>query len=303
MAHYDLALIGTGSGNTILDERYRDKSIAICEQGVFGGTCLNVGCIPTKMFVYAAENARDSSRFGVDARVEGVRWPEIVSRIFGRMDPLSIGGANYRRASPNVTVYDQHTRFGPVTVDGRDTLRVDGGEEFTASQVVIAAGSRAVVPPAIAESGIDYHTSDTIMRIAELPEHLLIVGGGYVAAEFAHIFSSLGSHVTLLIRGSAMLTGHDDTITERFSDIAAKNGRSTTTQRWSVAAESPTASSCDSRTGRRCAVTRCWWPPGGCPTGIGSTPSRPASRCAATDGSSSASTSAPPPAGFSRSAT
>ena len=70
MAHFDIAIIGTGSGNSILDERYTDKTVAICEQGVFGGTCLNVGCIPTKMFVYAADIAqhiRDSARYGVDA--------------------------------------------------------------------------------------------------------------------------------------------------------------------------------------------------------------------------------------------
>jgi len=224
MTHFDLAIIGTGSGNTILDERYTDMSVAICEQNIFGGTCLNVGCIPTKMFVYAAEVAQtayDSTRFGVDARVDGVRWPDIVSRIFGRIDPLTIGGENYRRSTPNVTVYDRHTRFGPSR-DGRHTLRVDGGEEFTADKVVIAAGSRALVPAVIAESGVPYYTSNTIMRIHDLPGHLVIVGGGYVATEFAHIFSSLGSHVTLVIRGSTLLRGHDDTIMMRFTDIAAK---------------------------------------------------------------------------------
>ena len=225
MAHFDIAIIGTGSGNTILDERYADKRVAICEHGVFGGTCLNVGCIPTKMFVYAAEvaqTARDTSRFGVDAHVDGVRWGDVVSRVFGRIDPLSLGGENYRRSSPNVTVFASHTRFGPTSSDGRYTLRTDGGDEFTADQVVIAAGSRATVPAAIAESRVDYHTSDTIMRIAELPEHLIIVGGGFVAAEFAHIFSALGTRVTLVIRGATLLRQCDDTICELFTDIAAK---------------------------------------------------------------------------------
>jgi mycothione reductase len=222
---FDLVIIGTGSGNTILDERYRDKRVAICEQGTFGGTCLNVGCIPTKMFVYAAEmalKARDTERFGIDAHVDGVRWGDIVSRVFGRIDPLAVGGENYRRSSPNVTVYDSHTRFGTVRPDGRYTLYTDGGEEFSAEQVVIAAGSRVQVPPAIAASRIDYYTSDTIMRIAELPEHLVIVGGGYVAAEFADIFSALGSRVTLVIRGSALLSHLDDTISERFTSLAGK---------------------------------------------------------------------------------
>ena len=76
MDHFDIAIIGAGSGNTILDERYADSRIAICEHGVFGGTWINVGCIPTKMFAYAADVvqfARDATRFGVDAHVDGVR--------------------------------------------------------------------------------------------------------------------------------------------------------------------------------------------------------------------------------------
>ena len=225
MAHFDIAIIGTGSGNTILDERFLDKRVAICEQGVFGGTCLNVGCIPTKMFVYAAEVAqsvRDAAQYGVDAHVDGVRWPDIVSRVFGRIDPIAVGGENYRRSSPNVEVFASHTRFRPTKSDGRYALRTDDGDEFTADQVVIAAGSRAVAPEAVTECGVPYHTSDTIMRIADVPDHLIIIGGGFVACEFAHIFSSLGSHVTLVIRGSTLLRGHDDDITMRFTDIAAK---------------------------------------------------------------------------------
>ena len=224
MEHFDIAIIGTGSGNTILDERYAEKKVAICEQGVFGGTCLNVGCIPTKMFVYAAEVAqmvREAARFGVDAHIDGVRWSDIVSRVFGRIDPLAAGGEHYRRSSPHVTVYASHTRFAGRAENGY-RLRTEDGDEFTAGQVVIAAGSRATVPALIADCGVEVHTSYTIMRIAELPEHLLIVGGGFVAAEFAHVFSSLGSRVTLVIRGGTMLSHCDDTVCERFTDIAAK---------------------------------------------------------------------------------
>ncbi|MBS1693920.1 MAG: mycothione reductase [Actinobacteria bacterium] len=225
MDHFDIAIIGTGSGNSILDERYAGKQVAICEQGTFGGTCLNVGCIPTKMFVYAAEVAqivRDSARFGVDARIDGVRWRDIVSRVFGRIDPIALSGERYRRSSPNVTVFDTHTRFGPTRPDGRHVLRTEGGEQFTADQVVIAAGARAMVPEEIVQSGVNYHTSDTIMRIPEIPEHLVIIGGGFVAAEFAHVFSALGSRVTLIIRGATLLTNCDDDICERFTDIASK---------------------------------------------------------------------------------
>jgi mycothione reductase len=225
MAHFDIAIIGTGSGNTILDERYADKRVALCEQSVFGGTCINIGCIPTKAFVYTADIAqfiRDADRFGVDAHIDGVRWNDIVSRVFGRIDPLVASGENYRRSSPNVEVFSSRTRFGPISANGYYALRTDDGDEFTAEQVVIASGARATVPDAIARCGVDYHTSDTIMRIAAVPEHLVIVGGGFIATEFAHIFSALGSRVTLVIRGSMLLGQCDDTLCERFTDIAAR---------------------------------------------------------------------------------
>ena len=225
MTHFDIAIIGTGSGNSVLDERYSEKRVAICEQSTFGGTCLNVGCIPTKMFVYAAEvaqSARESAKYGIDARVDDVRWGDIVSRIFGRIDPLAAGGENYRRFSPGVEVFKSHARFRPALPDDRYVLHTEDGDEFTADQVVIAAGSRPVIPEDIANSGVRYHTSDTIMRILDVPEHLVIVGGGFIACEFAHIFSALGSRVTLVIRGSTLLRGHDDTICERFTDLASK---------------------------------------------------------------------------------
>jgi mycothione reductase len=224
MESYDLAIIGTGSGNSILDERYANKRVAICEQGTFGGTCLNVGCIPTKMFVYVAEVAetiRAAARYGIDAHIDRVRWDDIVSRVFGRIDPIAIGGEDYRRAEPNVDVYNRHTRFGEVQSDGRYLLRTDDGEEFIAEQVVIAAGARVVIPPAILDCGVRYYTSDDIMRIPELPRHLVIVGGGFVAAEFAHVFSALGVRITLVIRGGALLRHLDDTLCGRFTRIAS----------------------------------------------------------------------------------
>lgn len=225
MEHYDLTIIGTGSGNSILDERYAGKKVAICEQGTFGGTCLNVGCIPTKMFVYAADVAatiEDSARFGIDSHIDKVRWPDVVSRVFGRIDPIAAGGEDYRRNDPHITVYASHTRFGPKSADGRYTLRTEAGDEFSSDQVVIAAGSRAYVPPAIVDCGVTYYTSDDVMRIPELPEHLVIVGGGFVSAEFAHVFSALGVRVTIVVRGDCLLSHCDATICHEFSALAAE---------------------------------------------------------------------------------
>ncbi len=221
--HFDLAIIGTGSGNSLVTPDFDDRRVAIIEQGVFGGTCLNVGCIPTKMYVYAAEVAdtvRHASRYGIDATLDGVRWREIRDRIFGRIDPISAGGRQYREHGRNTTTFFGHAEFlGPnsISVTGQDGTST----ALTADQIVIAAGGRPVIPEVIAESGVPYHTSDTVMRIEELPRRLLIVGGGYIAAEFAHIFSAFGVAVTLLVRSTQLLRSLDDEISERFTAIAA----------------------------------------------------------------------------------
>ncbi|GAA3226136.1 mycothione reductase [Pseudonocardia petroleophila] len=235
MRHHDLAVIGTGSGNSIVDPRFDHLDVAIVEHGVFGGTCLNVGCIPTKMYVYPADVARlirKSSTYGIDASVDKVRWTDIRDRVFGRIDPISAGGREYRvDRCPNVTVYEGHARF-----TGPREISVDGGEPFSADRIVIAAGGRPAIPQPITDSGIPYETSDTIMRIDTLPEHLLVVGAGYIGAEFAHVFSALGSRVTIIGRGRQLLRSQDETVAERFTDAVrdrwdVRLGQSITTAR------------------------------------------------------------------------
>ncbi|MBC2643786.1 MULTISPECIES: mycothione reductase [unclassified Rhodococcus (in: high G+C Gram-positive bacteria)] len=225
MTHFDLAVIGSGSGNSLPDDRFADKTIAILEKGTFGGTCLNVGCIPTKMFVYAAEVARTvtgSAKYGIDAQLEGVRWPDIVKRVFGRIDPISAGGERYRAEdSPNTTLFRGHATFvGPRTLD------TGTGEVVTADQVVIAAGSRPIIPDVVRESGVRYYTNEDIMRLPELPERMVIIGAGFIAAEFAHVFSALGTRVSLIARGSHLLRHLDEDISLRFTDLAE--------QKWDV---------------------------------------------------------------------
>jgi mycothione reductase len=220
--HFDLAIIGTGSGNSLVTPEFDGRQVAIIEQGTFGGTCLNVGCIPTKMFVYAAEVAdavRQAGRYGVDATLDGVRWRDIRDRIFGRIDPISAGGKQYRQDGPNTTTFFGHAEF-----TGPDALTVatsDGTVELTADRIVIAAGGRPVIPDVVADSGVPYHTSDTVMRIEDLPRRLLVIGGGYIAAEFAHIFAAFGVEVTVLVRSTQLLRTLDDEISERFTAVAA----------------------------------------------------------------------------------
>lgn len=241
MTHYDLAIIGTGSGNSVLSEEFGDQRVALLEKGTFGGTCLNVGCIPTKMFVYPADLAHGvagAAGLGVDASLDKVHWAEIRDRIFRRIDPISVAGRNWRSGeNENVTLYEGHARFV-----GPKQLVTGTGSTITADQIVLAAGSRAVVPPipgldmAAGRDGPDtavesrrparVHTSDTIMRIDDLPRRLVIIGGGFVSAEFAHIFGAFGSEVTLLNRSGALLRKEDHEISARFTELAQ--------QRWDV---------------------------------------------------------------------
>lgn len=220
MRHFDLCVIGSGSGNSLIDERFAHLDVALIEKGTFGGTCLNVGCIPTKMFVLPADLANSThlaQRLGVDLALRDVHWREVRDRIFARIDPISEAGLDWRVQSGNVTVFHETAHF----VD-EHTLQV-GEEQITADQIVIAAGSR---PHLITVPGIDderlrsrIHTSDTIMRLDEVPHHLVIVGGGYIAAEFAHIFSACGSHVTLLHRNDRLLRREDADIARRFTEL------------------------------------------------------------------------------------
>jgi mycothione reductase len=218
--HFDLCIIGTGSGNSIIDERFDHLDVALVELGTFGGTCLNVGCIPSKMFVYPADLAASSiqaNRLGVDLHIREVRWREIQERIFGRIDPQAADGRTHRQQSHNVTVFDGRARFV-----GPRRLEVGAPETITADRVVIAAGSRPVVPDLPGLSSVEFHTSDTVMRLSELPQSMIIIGGGYIAAEFAHVFSAFGTSVTVLNRSDVLLRREDSEVAKRFTELLGR---------------------------------------------------------------------------------
>ena len=222
MRSFDLIIIGAGSGNSIVGPEYDDWDVAIVERALFGGTCLNVGCIPSKMLVYAAEVAEmagNGSRYGVDTRFEGADWPAIRDRVFGRIDPIAESGEEYRKNLANVTVYQQDAHFV-----GPKQLQV-GTEVVTADKIVLAAGARAFVPDIVGLKESGFHTSDTIMRIESVPKRLLVIGGGYIAAELGNVFGSLGSDVTFVLRGDIMLRSQDAEVSKRFTKIYAHKYR------------------------------------------------------------------------------
>ncbi|HVX09151.1 mycothione reductase [Humibacter sp.] len=218
MDEYDLVIVGGGSGNTIPDDRFDDWSIGFVERETFGGTCLNRGCVPSKMFVHAADVAqtmKHGERFGVHGSFERADWPAIRDRVFAqRIDPIVENGGRYRASRPNTSVYKGSAAF----VDGT-TLEV-GGTRIRGRKLVLAAGSRPYVPDLPGIHAVPHCTSDTIMRIDDLPQRLVILGGGVIAAEMAHVFDGLGAHVTIVLRGACLLGGEDEEVQEVFTDVA-----------------------------------------------------------------------------------
>jgi mycothione reductase len=222
--HFDLVIFGTGSANSILGPEFDSWKVAIIEEWVFGGTCLNRGCIPTKMLVHAAdvaETVRHASHLGIDAHVENVRWRDIRDRVFGRIDPIAAGGEDYRtNRCANVTVFK-----GRGTFVGPKQIEVNG-VVVTGEQIVVAVGARPFIPSIEGLEKVPFHTSDDIMRVDELPKRLLVIGGGFIANELAYVFSAFGSHITLIHRGQALLTAEDDDVSAAFT-TAVRNRANT----------------------------------------------------------------------------
>ena len=216
MAHYELAVVGSGSGNSLLTPEWDERAVAIIDGGTFGGTCLNSGCIPTKMLVYPAGLAAapaQAKELGVELSLDGVNWDAMRERIFTRIDSISRAGRDFRaQEQGNVTLYEER-----VHLVGDRRLVTASGEIITTDRLVIAAGSRVRLPEIPGIGLTQVHTSDTIMRIPERPQRLLIIGGGYIAAEFAHIFGSMGTEVTVAVRSGTMLRELDATVAEAFT--------------------------------------------------------------------------------------
>ena len=219
---FELIIVGSGSGNSIPDYLAGRKIALVERDPVYGGTCLNRGCIPSKMFVLPADLAADaaaSARLGVDVRFHGADWPAIRDRVFARIDAISQGGREYRATgTAGLTLFAGTARFTGERV--LDVELADGTvRSITAPHVFVATGSRPVVPdiPGLAESG--YHTSDTIMRLDRFPGRLGVIGAGFIAAELGHVFAAFGSHVTVFNRSVGMLTHHDHDISARFAEL------------------------------------------------------------------------------------
>ena len=221
---YDAIVVGTGQAGPSLAVRFArsGRKTAIVERNLFGGTCVNVGCIPTKTLIASARAAyvaRRSADFGVlidgDIRVD-------MARVRARKDAVvresNEGVAQWLRSTPDLTVYEGHGRLESArTVRVNDTL-------LEADWIFLNVGGRAHVPdlPGLAE--VDYLTNSGMMGVDFLPEHLVVVGGSYIGLEFAQMYRRFGSRVTVVEMGPRLIAREDEEISAAIRMILEEEG-------------------------------------------------------------------------------
>ena len=208
---YDAIVIGSGQGGNPLAYGLADLgwSVALLEEKHLGGTCINVGCTPTKTMVHRAQvahNARNGARWGVNTSNVTIDLAKIVAQKDEVV--LSFRGGQQRRVDQrkNLRLYRGHARF-----DGAHELKV-GDDSLEGEKIFINVGARPSVAEIAGLSDVPYLTNETVMQITTIPEHLLILGGGYIGLEFGQMFRRFGSRVTVVHHGPQILPREDSEI-------------------------------------------------------------------------------------------
>jgi pyruvate/2-oxoglutarate dehydrogenase complex dihydrolipoamide dehydrogenase (E3) component len=223
-AHFDAIVIGAGQAGPSLAGRLTGagRTVAMIERKLFGGTCVNTGCTPTKTMVasaYAAHLARRAVQYGVmlDGPV-GVDMKAVRARQEAVSGKSRTGVENWLRGMKNCTVYDGHARF-----ESAHEVRV-GDELLTAEQIFLNVGGRATVPDLPGIDRVKYLTNVSLLQLDELPRHLVIVGGSYVGLEFGQMFRRFGSEVTIIEKASRLVQREDEDISAAVKEILEKEG-------------------------------------------------------------------------------
>ena len=224
MKKYDAIVIGTGQSGPSLAARLTKEGMktAIIERKLFGGTCVNVGCIPTKTLVASARAAyiaRRAAEFGVviDGPVR-VDMQRVKTRKDAVVRQSNEGVTRWLKNMPNLTVYEAHGRF-----EGPHAVRVNG-ELLQADKIFINVGTRANVPEMPGISEVPYLTNSSMMEVDFLPKHLVIVGGSYVGLEFAQMYGRFGSPVTVVEMGPRLIAREDEEVCAAIKEMLEGEG-------------------------------------------------------------------------------
>jgi pyruvate/2-oxoglutarate dehydrogenase complex dihydrolipoamide dehydrogenase (E3) component len=232
-SHYDLIVIGAGQGGGPLAGAFAraGKRVALIERAHVGGSCINIGCSPTKTIVASARVAHlagRSAEYGVRRGDDGAGEPAVsvdLSRVRERKQQIVDSfrsGSERALASAGVNLIRAHARFtAPRTVATHDP---DGNATLTADLIVINTGLRSAVPRITGLDDVDHLTSTSILELTEVPEHLVVLGGGYTGLEFAQAYRRFGSRVTIVERGSQLLEHEDEDIAAAIADILRDEG-------------------------------------------------------------------------------
>jgi mycothione reductase len=208
MKEYDLIAIGTGSAMHIVDamlQRDPNLKVAVIDKDEPGGICLTRGCIPSKILLYPAEminTIKRANEFGIDVKLHKIDFNEVMERMRHHINEEIHMIRNAFTESQNIDYYHDAAEFiEPYTLK----VGKNNNVAIRAKLIFLCTGSKPIIPPIKGLQYITYHTSDTILAMDSLPESIAIVGGGYIAAEYGHFFSSMGSKVTIVGRNKQFL--------------------------------------------------------------------------------------------------
>ncbi len=197
MKHYDIIVIGSGSGAIVSDEAViQHLKVALIEKGpLLGGTCLNWGCIPSKMLIYTADRIAEiaeAKKLGINAGIESIDFLSIMERMRKSRRESQVHIREGIRNSRNLDLYEGEAHFTS------DYLLEVNGEKLKGERIFIASGSRPFTPPIKGVENVDYLTNESVLELKEKPDSLIIIGGGYIAVEYGHFFAAIGTEVTIL---------------------------------------------------------------------------------------------------------
>lgn len=221
---FDAIIVGTGQAGPSLAQRMTREGMktAIIERKLFGGTCVNVGCIPTKALVAsarAAHMARRGADFGVTiAGKIAVDMKQVKARKDAIVKQSNDGVTKWLKTMENLTVFEGHGRL-----ESANSVRVNG-DLLEADKIVLNVGGRAAVPDIPGVADVEYLTNTSMMEVDFLPDHLVIIGGSYVGLEFAQMYRRFGSQVTVVEMGPKLIGREDDEVSTAVQEILKNDG-------------------------------------------------------------------------------